>query len=166
MLSKYRLDEITVCEEMADGKNFLLTNSSGEIEFFSKMVFPAQGLKDKLNYTDNIKQFDGRYLYGWQSVSAKQGVKIPAEYIDRANILIGKFETSNGRCGMCCFYAFDKERKWSENELNILGELTRIIGVFVSLRTRIDESNTLLRNVQNRDILTGLLNLDPFKSEV
>ena len=66
---------------------------------------------------------------------------------------------------MCCFYAFDKKRKWSENELNILGELTRIIGVFVSLRTRIDESNTLLRNVQNRDILTGLLNLDPFKSE-
>lgn len=165
MLSKYRLDEITVCEEMADGKNFLLTNSSGEIEFFSKMVFPAQGLKDKLNYTDNIKQFDDRYLHGWQSVSAKQGVKIPAEYIDRANILIGKFETSNGRCGMCCFYAFDKERKWSENELNILGELTRIIGVFVSLRTRIDESNALLRNIQNRDILTGLLNLDPFKSE-
>ena len=37
--------------------------------------------------------------------------------------------------------------------------------MFVSLRTRIDESNTLLRNVQNRDILTGLLNLDPFKSE-
>ena len=42
--------------------------------------------------------------------------------------------------------------------------MSRTIALFVTLRTRLEESNTEIRKIQNRDQLTGLATLEAFKS--
>lgn len=166
MLSRYKLDVITVAEEMADGTGFMLTNFAGDrAQFFDKTVYPKIGITDKLETAGEARVIPNAGIEPWVNAARRQGIVISDDVADNVSLLAGRFETFNNKTGVCCFYSMDKGKQWTNEELAVFGELSRIIGVFVSLKTRIDESDAQLRSYQNRDILTGLLNLDSFKTE-
>lgn len=166
MMTRYGLDVITVAEEMPDGAGFMLTNFAGDrVQFFDKTVYPKIGLKERLATAGEARVIPRESIEPWVNAARRQGIVVTDDVINNVSILAARFETFNNKTGMCCFYSLDKDKKWTNEDLDVFGELSRIIGVFVSLKTRIDESNAQLRSYQNRDILTGLLNLDSFKTK-
>lgn len=166
MLSRYKLDVITVAEEMPDGTGFMLTNFAGDrVQFFDKTVYPKIGITDKLENAGDARMIPKESIEPWVNAARRQGIVVSDDVANNVSLLAGRFETFNNKTGVCCFYSIDKGKKWTNEELAVFGELSRIIGVFVSLKTRIDESDAQLRSYQNRDILTGLLNLDSFKTK-
>ncbi len=166
ILTKYNFDLITVCEEMAKDEEIILTNCAGDaISIYDKTVFPRIGILNKMPEAGLVKVFDGTNIMPWVEVIRKQGVVVSDEIIRNIHFVAGKFEYVGNRHGICCFYSFEKDKKWTESELSFLGELSRTIGVFASLRSRIEESNANIRKIQNKDQLTGLLNLDVFKQQ-
>lgn len=166
MLSRYKLDMIMVLEELDDGSGFTLINIVGnKLQMFENTVFQRQGYIDKTSAAGDVISIPKNSILSWIETARKQGIEITEEIAETTSILLGKFETFNNSVGACSFITFDKERVWEEADYQIFGELSRIIGVFVSLKARLDETNARIRIYQNRDILTGLLNLDSFKSE-
>lgn len=80
----------------------------------------------------------------------------------KLSMVIGKFEYLGGKTGLVSFVSWDYDRKWGEQELEVISELCRMIAVFVSLRHRMDESQAELRKLQKKDQVTGLYNYDAF----
>lgn len=166
IITRYGVDVITVAEELEDGRNYMLTNFAGErIQFFDKTIYPRIGLTEKIQAAGEARQIPRDSVMPWINAARRQGTVITDEIVNNATVIASRFETSNNKSGICCFYSFDKNKKWTEDELDIFGEISRIVGIFVSLKARINESEERVRIYQNRDILTGLLNLDSFKSQ-
>ena len=80
--------------------------------------------------------------------------------------LICRFRFAQSRMGAMFYNSRDPEREWTAEEIHVLQELTRTISIFVTLRFRLNESQEKIRNLQRKDMLTGLLNQDAFRQVV
>ncbi len=166
ILSQYNLDLITVSEQNNKDDEIILTNYAGKnISMYEKTVFPKMGISDKLPEVGMAKCLDGINVSSYLDIFEKQGIEVDKDFLANVHMVAGKFEYIGNRHGICCFCSFEKDKKWTESEILILGELSRTIGVFASLRSRIEQSNADIRKIQNKDQLTGLLTLDVFKGE-
>ena len=77
--------------------------------------------------------------------------------------VIGRYEYVENHMGQIVYLSAEKGKQWSDMEMEMFGELTRILAVFVSLRYRMDESEEQISDIQSRDQLTGLYNQETFR---
>ncbi len=82
------------------------------------------------------------------------------------NMAAIKFEISGGSIGALHIGTVKEGTRWSESEAETISELSRIVGVFVSLRNRASEDKKLIHELQHRERLTGLYVRDTFKAKV
>ncbi len=80
--------------------------------------------------------------------------------------VVGKFSYLGGRLGAVFYTSFDPDRVWDEADITFLGELTGIISLYVSLRTRMNEQESQMNQMRECDRLTGLYHIDEFKKQV
>lgn len=166
ILERFHLDLVAIFEEDADKKNLVLSNYySDKFHFFEKSLFPKTN--EELEYAT-----------AGQMVQIKRAAKIiyenkmkmwgqTQEYsMTDCSILAGRFEHIGVTSGYIYYVSMDENKEWEANEITLLGELSRAISVFVSLRIRMDESKKELRKMQRRDQLTGLYNFDAFQSKM
>lgn len=162
---RYKLDLIAIYEEHEDKEHVVLTNYYSQIiSLYTKSVFDRTSKQIDSALPGEIlvdEQSPLKYLR--QYTDDKE--KITDEMCENSTSVSGKIEYVGGRIGCVCFLAIDSERKWTKSELQVFGELTRMISVFVSLRFRMGESKAEIRRIQKRDQLTGLYTLDAFKSK-
>ncbi|MBQ8278265.1 MAG: EAL domain-containing protein [Roseburia sp.] len=77
-----------------------------------------------------------------------------------------KFEISSGSVGELNIGTAKEDARWTENEIETICELSRIVSVFVSLRNRAIEDKQLIHELRHRERLTGLYDKDTFKAKV
>lgn len=77
-----------------------------------------------------------------------------------------KFEFSGNRMGCLYMGISRREEGFSVVEENTLCELSRVVSVFVTLRNKLREDQREIEHLQDRDQLTGLYNLDAFRTRV
>ena len=82
------------------------------------------------------------------------------------NMAAIKFEISNGTIGELNIGTIKEGIRWTESEIETISELSRIVGVFVSLRNRASEDKQLIHELRHRERLTGLYDKDTFKTKV
>lgn len=82
------------------------------------------------------------------------------------NMAAIKFEISNGTVGELNIGTVKKGVRWTENEIETISELSRIVGVFVALRNRANEDKQLINEMKQRERLTGLYDRSAFKRKV
>lgn len=82
------------------------------------------------------------------------------------NMAAIKFVISNGTVGELNIGTIKEGVRWTESEIETIIELSRIVGVFVSLRNRASEDKRLIHELQHRERLTGLYDKDTFKLKV
>lgn len=88
---------------------------------------------------------------------------------DRTNgeftTVIGRYEYVENHEGNIVYLSAEEGKQWSPAEMEMFGELTRILAVFASLRYRMDESQEQISDIQSRDQLTGLYNQEAFREK-
>lgn len=77
-----------------------------------------------------------------------------------------RYELAGGRIGCMCVESRDADIMWETTVVNTFCELSRVVGVFVSLRNKLREDQNEIRQLQDRDKLTGLYNLEAFRGRV
>ncbi len=82
------------------------------------------------------------------------------------NMAAIKFEISNGTIGELNIGTIKEGVRWTESEIETISELSRIVGVFVSLRNRAKEDRELIHEMRQRERLTGLYDRNTFKTKV
>lgn len=82
------------------------------------------------------------------------------------NMAAIKFEISNGTIGELNIGTTKEGVRWTESDIETISELSRIVGVFVSLRNRANEDKQLIHELQHRERLTGLYDRDTFRIKV
>ena len=82
------------------------------------------------------------------------------------NMAAIKFEISNDSIGELNIGTVKEGARWTESERETIRELSRIVGVFVSLRNRAREDKKLIHELRHRERLTGLYDRDSFKIKV
>ena len=82
------------------------------------------------------------------------------------NMAAIKFEIAGGAMGALHIGTTKPGVRWDESESETISELSRIVGVFVSLRNRASEDKKLIHELQHRERLTGLYDRDTFKAKV
>ena len=82
------------------------------------------------------------------------------------NMAAIKFEIANGSIGELNIGTVKEGVRWNESEIETISELSRIVGVFVSLRNRAKEDRELIHEMQQKERLTGLYERDTFKAKV
>ncbi len=161
---KFGLDLVSVYEYEENAKEMMLTNYWGaEEEFYRKQIFPRV-----------IEEFEqaeiGEFVVASQTVKegvvrgTERGIKRlrrPDEYMQ--SVAGCKFEFSGKRVGCVHFATADEKLDWTLVEVSTLRELTRVISVFVTLRNKIKADQHEIKQLQNRDKLTGLYNEDAFR---
>lgn len=161
----YGLDLIALCEDASSSQYFVLTNYYSElVSFYDRILIQKSGIEDKITNYGKAVVLDNPPIWSWIESAEKQGGTIPSYLADNASVAACKYEFSSDKAGMLFFFRFGTGKEWKPSELNILGELSRTISLFVTLRSRLEESDTEIRRIQNRDQLTGLDTLEAFKS--
>jgi len=82
------------------------------------------------------------------------------------NMAAVKFEVANGTIGELMIGTVKDGVSWDEREMETICELSRIVGVFVSLRNQANEEKQEINELRQRDRLTGLYLNDTFKTKV
>ena len=82
------------------------------------------------------------------------------------NMASVKFEVANGTIGELMIGTVKEGISWNECEVETICELSRIVGVFVSLRNQADDEKKEINELRQRDRLTGLYLSDTFKIKV
>lgn len=88
-----------------------------------------------------------------------------AQHNGEFSVVVGKFEYVEKHSGQIVYLTADEQKQWSSMEMEMFGELTRILAVFASLRFRVDESREQIYDIQSRDQLTGLYNQEAFRQK-
>lgn len=79
--------------------------------------------------------------------------------------VIGRYEYVERHEGQIVYLSTEEGKQWSSLEMEMFGELTRILAVFASLRYRMDESEEQITDIQSKDQLTGLYNQETFRKK-
>lgn len=165
MAEEFGLDLVAICENSPNTSYAILTNYYSKlINFYEKTLFQRNGIEDLIPEFGKTIVVKNPPLESWIESAEYQGSTIPRYLVDNTSVAASRFEFASNRTGAIFFYRFGTGKEWQQSELNFLGELTRTIGLFVTLRSRIEESNTEIRRIQNRDQLTGFATFEAFKS--
>lgn len=159
---KFHLNLVSVFEFVDDAKEMVLTNYWGtEEKFYRKQIFPRV-----------IEEFEkaeiGEFLIASQTNQKMSPVTQPVKRLRRPDEYMKsvagcKFEFSGKRVGTVYFATTEEKTDWTEIEISTLQELTRVISVFVTLRNKIKEDQREIRQLQNKDKLTALYNMEAFR---
>lgn len=161
---RYQLDLVMVFEDHTFDHSMVMTNYYGKnYSFYGKSVFPVKG-----NILKNMQPGEYRVIQNTKNhFSEGLGMYLktaePLEEKEPFSAVIGKFEYVGNYTGEVIYVSTDEKRVWSQGELEIFQELTRMMAIFVSLRYRVDESREQINFIQQRDQLTGLYNQDAFR---
>jgi len=82
------------------------------------------------------------------------------------NMAAVKFEIANGTVGELMIGTAKEGISWNEREVDTICELSRIVGVFVSLRNQSNVEKKEMNELRQRDRLTGLYLNETFKTKV
>lgn len=158
---KYGLHTVSVFEYLDECPEMLLMNS------WSK--YGAIYEKNRLPRT--VEEFEKARIGEFVSIDEEQLKKKGKRFCENWNpnresirYLAGvKFEFSNNRTGCLYVGVGQKRGNFTTEEESTFLELARVVGVFVSLRNRLNEDQKEIRQLQNQDMLTGLYNLEAFR---
>ena len=163
---RMELELVGVFEHAADAPKMVLTNYySSRYSYYDKTTFPMGAQTSDMNVAE-FRAMTGLHIgdYPLLEQLLKNGQDDYSE--TTCSVAIAKFEYVNGRTGEVAYLSLDEQGVLSESARTLLQELGRIIGIFVSLRYRMDESKAQIRHIQMCDQLTGMYTLEAFKSKV
>ncbi len=162
--SKWELDLVCIFENQQN-HTMVLTNYNSEVfSFYEKTLFKSNVKEIETAEAEDLSLFYGNSLI--ESGLGSQlfhGNRMDMQDVSYA-MIVAKYNFLGGKTGELCLMSLEKERVWTPDELETLKELVKTISIFVSLRSRMEESDAQIRNMQKRDQLTGLFNLEAFKS--
>ncbi len=162
---EYRLDLIALCEDSINTKYSVLTNYYSElVSFYDGILIEKNGVESQIQGYSKAVVLDKAPVSSWIESAEKQGCTIPDYLVDNISVAACKYEFASNKSGQLFFFRFGNGKEWQQSELNVLGELSRTISLFVTLKSRLEESDTKIKKIQNRDQLTGLDTLEAFKS--
>ena len=160
---KYGLDIVAVMEYADEKPEMEQTNSWNRYgKNFCHEVLPRAIAEFK-------QAMPGEFVVITEESLRKQNPKFwknwNCEEMKISHIAGTKFEISGNHSGCLYIGVSRKEEGFSRTEEITLCELGRIVAVFVSLRNKIRDDQRKIQNLQNRDKLTGLYNLDAFREK-
>lgn len=160
------LELVGVFEHSPDTEEMVLTNYySTRYSYYDKTTFPM-GCRTKDMKVSEFRIVRGMHIgdYPLLGQLLRDGQENSGD--ETCTVAVAKFEYVNGRTGEVAYLSTVGEKCLSESAEILLQELGRIIGIFVSLRYRMDESKAEIRHIQMCDQLTGMYTLEGFKNKV
>lgn len=160
---KYGLDIVSIFEFSEDKPEMTLMNYWSKCgPVYEKNVLPRR-----------IKEFEqakpGQFVAVEEESLQKNGQSFYENWTgdtERIRHLAGiKFEFSGNRTGCMFVGVRQKEGGFSRAEESTFGELSRVVGVFVSLRNKLSADQKEIKHLQERDMLTGLYNMETFREK-
>ena len=83
----------------------------------------------------------------WIKSAEKQGSSIPRYLAYNTSVAACKYEFASNKAGQLFFFRFGNGKEWRQSELNILGELSSTVSLYVTLRSRLEESDTEIKKI-------------------
>lgn len=158
---KYGLDIVSVFEHLEERKEMVLMNYWGKYG----PVYEKNRLPRTVEAFENAGI--GEFVAVNEADLRKQGQCFYENWnLNREPIcyLAGiKFEFSGNRKGCLYIGVGQRDGGFSAAEESTFSELARVVGVFVSLRNKLNDDQKEIRQLQNQDMLTGLYNLEAFR---
>lgn len=158
---KYGLDFVAVFEGREEGTEMVLMNSwnrSGRIYehhlFQQGVCIPEEvQMGQFVSVSEDVLAGDGRQ-FGELWRGSDEGTR---------HLGGVKFEFSGNRMGWMCVGVRREGEGFHSDEASTFCELGRVVGVFVSLRSKLSDDQREIQHLQNQDMLTGLYNLEAFR---
>ena len=154
---------VSVFEYAPDGKNMLLTNCWSDMgQIYEKNVLP-------ITWPKLVKAEVGEFVQTtpkWQKKRKKEWNEWSGNAIPIQSIAAVKFEYSNGKTGCIDVGSVEQDKQWRTEEIGTICELSRVVAVFVTLREKMQENQQAIHKLKNRDRLTGLYNLEAFRTKL
>lgn len=160
---KYQMNMVSVFEYAPDGKNMLLTNCWSDMgQIYEKNILP-------ITWPKLMKAEVGEFVQTtpkWQEKRKKEWLEWSGNAIPIQSIAAVKFEYSNGKTGCIDVGSVEQGKQWRTEEIGTICELSRVVAVFVTLREKMQEDQQAIHKLKNRDRLTGLYNLEAFRTKL
>ena len=102
----------------------------------------------------------------WREKRKKEWKDWSGNAVPIQSIAAVKFEYSNGKTGCIDVGSIETDKQWHTEEIGTICELSRIVAVFVTLREKMQADQQVIHKLKNRDKLTGLYNLDAFRTKL
>ena len=154
---------VSVFEYAPDGKNMLLTNCWSDMgQIYEKNILP-------ITWPKLMKAEVGEFVQTtpkWQEKRKKEWLEWSGNAIPIQSIAAVKFEYSNGKTGCIDVGSVEQGKQWRTEEIGTICELSRVVAVFVTLREKMQEDQQAIHKLKNRDRLTGLYNLEAFRTKL
>ena len=154
---------VSVFEYAPDGKNMLLTNCWSDMgQIYEKNILP-------ITWPKLMKAEVGEFVQTtpkWQEKRKKEWMEWSGNAIPIQSIAAVKFEYSNGKTGCIDVGSVEQGKQWRTEEIGTICELSRVVAVFVTLREKMQEDQQAIHKLKNRDRLTGLYNLEAFRTKL
>lgn len=160
---KYQMNMVSVFEYAPDGKNMLLTNCWSDMgQIYEKNILP-------ITWPKLMKAEVGEFVQTtpkWQEKRKKEWLEWSGNAIPIQSIAAVKFEYSNGKTGCIDVGSVEQGKQWRTEEIGTICELSRVVAVFVTLREKMQEDQQAIHKLKNRDRLTGLYNMEAFRTKL
>lgn len=162
---KYGVDVVSVFEYEDNQREMTLTNSWNRFEGVTRrqVTIPRTIMEFKEADVGAFVVTDGESMRR-QNPDFWKLWKCDVNRI--SHIAGSKFEFYGNRMGCLYMGISRRDEGFSAVEENTLCELSRVVSVFVTLRSKLREDQREIRHLQDRDQLTGLYNLDAFRTRV
>lgn len=148
---KYGLDMVSVLEYASEREEMTLTNYWYRFGAMEGKKY----LRGEHKAFENAKP--GEFLVIQQKEKNDENTE---EISSLAGV---KFEYAGEQVGCLLLGIRQMEKAFQEADKMTLCELSRVVGVFVALRNELIDDQKAIQNLQSRDKLTGLYNLETFK---
>lgn len=160
---KFQMNMVSVFEYAPDGKNMLLTNCWSDMgQIYEKNMLPITWPKLMQAEVGEFVQTTPK----WQEKRKKEWKEWSGNAIPIQSIAAVKFEYSNGKVGCIDVGSVEQDKQWRAEEVGTICELSRVVAVFVTLREKMQADQQAIHKLKNRDKLTGLYNLDAFRTKL
>lgn len=160
---KFRMNMVSVFEYEQDGKNMLLTNCWSDMgQIYERNILPITWPKLMRAEVGEFVQTTPK----WQEKRKKEWKDWSGNAVPIQSIAAVKFEYSNGKTGCIDVGSIETDKQWHTEEIGTICELSRIVAVFVTLREKMQADQQVIHKLKNRDKLTGLYNLDAFRTKL
>jgi diguanylate cyclase (GGDEF)-like protein len=156
---RYALDYVAVCEHSTEDSGMVLTNYWSSIGVLVRQTVFRQKVGTL-----------GQIACGELYIFDEEENQVIAEFIRRGDGTLKsnvhtaaiRFEIQGKNTG-CLYVGVTQKERFNRSEQATLSELSRVVAVFVSLRNRMREDQREIKQLQDRDQLTGLYNLEAFR---